>query len=160
MSVGTAGGEVAFAASGVALDSDKIQTPLVVNVESNNRVVLTCAFGFQNITQFVVTAFMRNNGAFRGLSGGSALPGTAYAFGNAQGTTNARMNQNIPVLSVAQNDNQPGFQALAHTYVGPAVFDFIYLVGNLTGLLVVRVVATYAVAPGNNDFFTCGVNVG
>lgn len=144
----------ALPASGSPLDSDTITTPLSVSVNAANRVVLTLAMTFVSVTQWVVSAYLKNNGRFQTPSGGSALPAT-----NNTGTANlnTNLNKNIPVLSVAQNDNQAGFQSIAHTYVGPVTADFIYLVGNLVGTLVVRVVPTYTVA--NQDLITIGVNL-
>lgn len=146
-------GQAALPASGANLDSDTVTTPLVVNVGVANRVVLTCAWTFVTVTQYVVSAFINNTNIFNAISGGSATP----AFGGAGGKANSNLNQNIPVLSVAQNDTQAGFQALTHTYTSPTVKDYIYLVGNLAGKLIVRITPTGAAAAG--DFFICSVDV-
>ena len=148
------GGAVAFAATGVAKDSSSITTPLLIPINSANRVVLTCAFGFAVATQYVVRCMINNNNYFAAPSGGSALPTTG-----SNGAVNAQLNQNIPVLAVGQNSSSAGFQMLDNTYVGPATTDYIYLVGNLAGYLVVRVTATYAAPLGANDYFVCGVSL-
>ena len=134
-----------------ALDSDDLTTPLIVNVGIAQRVVLTVAMGFVNTTSYVVRVFLNNNNLFGALAGGSARP-------SPLGSVNANLNVNIPVLSVAQNDTQPGFQTLDHTYTSGTTTDYIFLAGALTGLLMVRV-TTAGPAPANGDYFLCSVDL-
>lgn len=138
---------------GTNLDSTSATSPLVVNIGAANRVVLTVQFGFGNVTSYTVRVMMSNTNVFNAYSGGTASPAVTGGSTLLVGV--------VPVLSIAQNDTQPGFQALDHVYTNVTSVDYIYLPGNLVGQLVVRMTPSTGGNGGNqSDFFTCGVSIG
>lgn len=156
---GGGSGYFALPASGTTLDSDTITTPLAVNVGVANRVVLTLFFSFANVTQWVVRVLVDSTDIFNTLSGGSAQP-AQFPPGTLSPSVSVRLAAKTPVLSVAQNDTQAGFQALDHTYSNTAVTtDYIYFPGNLAGKLMVQVTPTYPGAVTSADYLICIADV-
>ena len=135
-----------------------IASPGSVIVGVAQRVVLTIAFGFLNITSYTIRARMKNSNLFdtSGPAAGWIRPGY-----KSTAAVDANLNVAIPVLSVGQNDPvNPGLQVVDHVYTAAAgvTTDYLYLAGGLAGALDI-LLTTAGPAPGVGDYCKVAVDL-
>lgn len=135
-------------------NAGSLASPLQVSIDVSERVVLTLVFGFNAVTSYTVRVRLKNSNKYGTLAAGKAAPALTG------GAVDANLNVPVPVLSVAQNDSNPGVYQIDHVYTPGLTTDFIELAGGLIGQIAVldALLTTAGGAPAAGDFAKISVD--